>query len=74
MKSEITGTLIDGVVQLDEPVDLPNNSRVKVKIEPITYDPEKAKEAFERWMKRTEERPIHSGGIRFTRDELHERR
>lgn len=74
MKTEMTGTLIDGVVQLDGSVDLPNRSRVTVSIEPIEFDAEKAKAALESFLKRTELRPIHTGGIRYTRDELHERR
>jgi len=74
MKAQTTGTLIDGVVQLDEPVSLPNNSRVSVSIEPLSIDPAQARAAFEAFKKRIQERPIHSGGRRFTRDELHERR
>ena len=74
MKTETTGTLVDGVVQLDGPIDLPNHCRVSVSVRPIEYDPEKAQSALESFLKRTEERPVHSGGVRFTRDELHERR
>lgn len=73
MKAQTTGTLIDGVVQLDQPVNLPNNSRVNVSIEPMSIDPTEARVAFDALKKRLRERPIHSGGRRFTRDELHER-
>jgi hypothetical protein len=47
MKVQTTGTLIDGVVQLDQPVNLPNNSRVNVSIEPMSVDPAEARAAFE---------------------------
>lgn len=68
-----TGTLIDGVVKLDEWVDVPNNSRVTVTLEVLQYDPLKAMEALDRMLKRNQDRPVHSGGVRYTREELHER-
>ena len=68
-----TGTLIDGVVKLDEAVNVPNNSRVSVRIELISVDQEDAKAALCSLLKRSDDHPIHSGGVRFTRDELHER-
>jgi hypothetical protein len=42
MKSVTTGTLVDRVVQLDEQVDLPNHSRVSVRLEPIDHDKKEA--------------------------------
>ena len=73
MKAETTGILIDRVVQLDEPVNLPNHCRVSVSLEPLAHDPEKAKAALQSFLKRADERAFDSDGIRFTRDELHER-
>ncbi len=73
MKAQTTGTLIDGIVHLDQPVNLPNNSRVNVSIEPLSIDPAQARAAFEAFSQRIQQRPIHSGRQRFTRDELHER-
>jgi len=73
MKSVTTGTLIDRVVQLDEHVDLPNHSRVSVRLEPIDHDKKQAKAALESFLKRAEERGFNSGGKQYTRDELHER-
>ena len=74
MKSETTGTLIDGVVQLDKPINLPNHSRVSVSIEPMSIDPAQAQAAWESFKARIQQHPIHSSGRRFTREELHERR
>lgn len=80
METQLTGTVIDGTLKLDRPLDLPNNSRVSVTIEPITGPsadtPTDAarREAWERFMQRIQERPVNSGGRHFTRDELHERR
>ncbi len=73
MTMTTTGTLIDGVVKLDEWVDVPNNSRVTVTLEVLQYDPLNAKAALDRMLKRNQDRPVHSGGVRYTREELHER-
>ncbi|MBO0698447.1 MAG: hypothetical protein J2P46_08640 [Zavarzinella sp.] len=52
-----------------------DESRVRLTIEPIeAWSPEKARAAWEALGARLRERPINSGGLRFTRDELHERR
>ncbi|MHC4876237.1 MAG: hypothetical protein ACYTGL_07050 [Planctomycetota bacterium] len=81
MKKEVSGTLVDGVVQLDEAVDLPNNTRVQISLEPVAdqpdsapFDPAAARAAFESFRRRCTERPVHSDGERFSRDDLHERR
>ena len=73
MKTVVTGTLVDRVVQLDGDVDLPNHSRVSVSLEAIGSDPREAEAALERFLHRAEERGFDSCGTRFTRDELHER-
>lgn len=73
MKTITTGTLIDSVVQLDSQVDLPNHSRVSVHIEPIERDTQQAKAALDKFLKRADRRAFDSGGLRFTRDDLHER-
>lgn len=72
MNAQVTGTVIDGGLQLDCPVDLPDRSRVNITIEPISKADQTA--AWEAFKRRLKERPIHSGGRHFTREELHERR
>jgi len=71
--TKTTGTLIDGSVKLDEIVDLPNNIRVNVSLQPIVNDPLKAIAAWDRLQKRLSDRPVNSEGTKFTRDELHDR-
>ncbi len=73
MKTVTTGTLNDRVVQLDESVELPANCRVSVSIEPIEQDAEAAKATLEEILSRADRRGFNSGGLRFTRDQLHER-
>jgi hypothetical protein len=75
MNTEMTGTVVGGVLQLDGRLALPDRSRVRVRIEPIPGDAEPTDDesAFELFKKLTEEHPIDSGGLRYSRDELHER-
>ncbi|MEX0867165.1 MAG: hypothetical protein WD030_07390 [Pirellulales bacterium] len=73
MKVVTTGTLFNGVVKLDGQVDLPNNCRVNISIESVESDARASEAALERFLKRAEERAFDSAGVRFTRDELHER-
>lgn len=73
MKKQITGTLVDGVVRLDERVDIPNNSRVQVQLCEVEKVAQTPGEAWQQLKDRLKERPIHSGGETFTRDQLHER-
>ena len=69
-----TGTLTDRIVQLDANVELPDNCRVSVSIEPIEQDSEQARAALQRFLNRADRRRFDSQGERFSRDELHERR
>jgi hypothetical protein len=73
MDAQVTGTLVDDVVQLDSPVDLPNHCRVSITLKPLG-DLSKSLAAWQELKRRIQERPVHSGRKRFTRDELHERR
>lgn len=72
MTARVTGTIEDGVLKFDEPLGLPNHSRVTVIVEPLITT-EQRLAAWDSTVARLRERPINSGGIRFTRDELHER-
>ncbi|MDY0168678.1 MAG: hypothetical protein RBS80_19170 [Thermoguttaceae bacterium] len=73
MKQEITATVVGGGLKLDQPVDLPENSRVCVGIESLIERRARRGEALAAWLEVCERHPVHSGGLRFTRDELHER-
>jgi len=68
-----TGTLTDRTVQLDANVELPDNCRVSVSIEPLAPDADQARAALERFLERADKRHFDSQGERFSRDDLHER-
>jgi hypothetical protein len=74
MNQTVTGIVVDGGLQLDQPLTLPNQTAVNVTIQPVVGDKTDALAAWESILARLAERPIHGGGQRFTRDELYEGR
>jgi len=75
MTTQMTATVIGGMLKPDQALPLPDQSRVRLTIEPIEdWSPEKARAAWEAMKAQLRERPLHLGGKRYTRDELHERR
>lgn len=75
MTTQVEATLINGVLKLDQQLPLPDQTRVRLTIEPIEESSwEKALAAWEEIKARLKEHPLHFGGQRCTRDELHERR
>jgi hypothetical protein len=73
MPETATGIVVGDTIQLDQPLGIPDRTAVTVTVQPIANTRQEAILAWERIQKRLEERPIHGGGKRFTRDELHER-
>lgn len=72
--TELQGTIVAGRIELDQPVELPDSSRVAVTLRPIVQ-PATAdrREAWQRLKRRLIERPIHAGGEKFVRSDLYER-
>jgi len=72
--TQMTATVVNGMLKPDQTLPLADQTRVKLTIEPIEdWSPEKARAAWESLQARLKEHPIDSGGVRYTRDELHER-
>lgn len=75
MSTQVTATFVNGMLKPDQPLLLADQARVRLTIEPIEgWSQEGATAAWESLKARLRERPIHGGGKRFTRDQLHERR
>lgn len=75
MSTHIEATGIGGIRHPDEPVQLPDRSRVRLTIEPSeTWSAEKARAEWESLKARLVKQPLHLGGKRLTRDELYDRR
>ena len=73
MTKTLTGTFVDGTIQLDQPVDLPNHSRVMVQFQAMEDWRERMQRGLKAWREYRAQHPTGSGGVRFTREELHER-
>jgi hypothetical protein len=73
MKSNFSGTIFGGGVQLDERVELADECRVHVTIIPV----DQWNGRWDQILTDLEElriaHPIHSGGLTYTREQLHER-
>ena len=74
MTTETSGAVINGQLQLDQPIALPNASRVKVTIELEANRSDDYLKNLDAWKQLAKQRPIGSGGVKFTREQLHERR
>jgi hypothetical protein len=74
VRTEITGTVVAGGLQLDQPIEFPDNSRVRVAVEPLDEWQTRFRAGLKAWRQLCQERAISSGGRHYTRDELHERR
>ena len=73
MNGPDNGTVVDGALRLDSPIELPSGTRVQVIVNPIPTEAERQR-AWEEWDKLCEELELDSNASRLTRDELHERR
>ena len=73
MRTETTGTIVGDVLQLDEYLDLPDHSRVRVAVEPVDEWPARFQAGLNAWKEARRNRSVNGGGRYYTRDELHER-
>ena len=73
MQSNFSGIVIDGSVQLDQRVELADQCRVHVTITPFEEPQGCWAQALAALDQLKTTNPIRSGGLRFTRDQLHER-
>lgn len=73
MKSNFSGTVFGGGVQLDEPVDLADASRVHVTIIPVDQWKDRWSQVLSTLEELRVTHPIRSGGLKYTREQLHER-
>jgi hypothetical protein len=74
MRTETTGTVTAGILTLDQPLNLPDQSRVRVAVEPLEGWQARFSVGLDAWKAFCAEHPVHAGGRRYSRDELHERR
>ncbi len=72
MTTHLIATVVSGVFKPDQPLPLPELTRVRLTVEPVveTAESVKAWEGFKSWIRQNS---LHGMGRRLTRDELHER-
>jgi antitoxin (DNA-binding transcriptional repressor) of toxin-antitoxin stability system len=73
MKSNFSGTVFGGGVQLDEPVELADASRVHVTIIPVDQWKGRWSQVLSTLEELRVSHPIRSGRLKYTREQLHER-
>ncbi len=73
MASQVTATVLGGMLKPGQALPLADHTRVKLTIEPIGEAGQSA-QGWESLKARLRQRPIHASGLRYTRDDLHERR
>ena len=73
MKSNFSGTVFGGGVQLDERVELADASRVHVTIIPVDQWKGRWSQVLATLEELRVAHPIQSGGLKYTREQLHER-
>lgn len=76
MIAKAVGTIDGDIIRLDQPLGLPDASRVELTITPldVAATGHRWDEFMDDLERLCDEEPIGSGGRRYTRDELHERR
>lgn len=68
-----SGTVVNGQLQLDEPVGLSDHSRVQVTVVPALETQQQWSRALDALAELKQRRPIFSGGLKFFREELYDR-
>ena len=74
MKTTHTATVVDGSLKLDDPLNLPEQSRVEITVAPIAKDVDRKLEALRNFRALSDATPLFGAAERLTRDQLHERR
>ena len=72
MPTDFTATVLGGELKLDQALLLPDQSRVRVTIQPV-FSNDGWRQALDALARLRRDRPIHSGGLRYRRDELYDR-
>jgi hypothetical protein len=72
MPAEMTATVVNGVLKPDAALPFPDQTRVKLIIEPIKSN-DAAWVAWQALLAKIDERPLVGLARKFSRDELHER-
>lgn len=70
---EFNAVVEDGMIRPDQPLNLPDRTRLRVTITTVTSDAAQLRKVVRTFREIRELGLVRSGGIKFSRDELHER-
>ena len=70
MTTQVSATVVGGLLRPDQKLELADETRVNLTIEPLV-EPAEAWRSLKAWI---QQNPVHGLGRRLSRDELHERR
>ena len=70
---EFNAVIENGVIRPDEPLNLPEHTRLRVTVEAVATGAEKKQKTVRSLREIRELGLVNSGGVKFSRDELHER-
>jgi hypothetical protein len=73
MTTQVTATVVNGMLKPDQALPLADQTRVQLTIEPLVErpDPVAGWASLKAWI---QQHPLHGLGRRLSREELHERR
>ena len=78
MTKTLNATVVNGTMQFDEPLSLPEHSRVSVTVtsneQPRSDEVSRRIEAVKKFRAWSDANPLFDDGERLTREQLHERR
>jgi predicted DNA-binding antitoxin AbrB/MazE fold protein len=74
MGQVIMATFENGLLKPDDRLDWPTGARVRLIVEAVDISPEEKEQAWQELEELWDEAEADSGDMRFTRDQLHERR
>lgn len=72
MIAEVMATVENGALKLDGALPFPNQTRVRLRVEPV-WDAAMAQETWHALLARIDEHPIVGAGGPYSRDDLYER-
>ena len=73
MSQVITATYEDGILKPDGKLDLAPGAKVQLVVTPWVESKPAMDDALDEFERLCDEHPIDSGGVRLTRDQLHDR-
>jgi hypothetical protein len=73
MTTQVLGTVANGMVRIDVPIALPENTPVQITIEQVGPGGKTPRQALADFLKSAIDDPVYGDGEKFNRDALYDR-